>query len=159
MDAAVARSIDQFNFTDILMPKLKAGLTREHLLHRAGPTSNPLIWMFGHLATIRFRTGNVLGPEEPVPMEQLFGQRSRVEHLIEYPKLDSILDYYEIATKRMYERLEAATPELLDKNSPRSTKSIRHIINVVAYHEAMLVGQMAFARKLVGLDSDDPVLD
>ena len=151
--------IELYRFGDELLVKALDGLSREELLHRAGPTSNPLIWMAGHIAVMRFRIGNVLGPVESVPMEELFGGPSQPEHVGQYPELAAIRSFHQQATDRLFARLRAATPDLLAGKSPRSDDSIGKTVNVLAYHEGLHVGQMFFLRKLLGHPAQDPIMD
>lgn len=159
MKNGLESNLELYKFSDGLRKKAMAGLTEEALLHRTSPLSNPLIWMFGHIAVMRFRIGNGLGAEEKVPMEEFFGFRSKPEHTGLYPSLAEVDKFHKKATRRLYARIEAATGKLLNQTSPRSKKTIRELVNLLAHHEAMHLGQILFLRKHLGLDSKDPLMD
>lgn len=158
-DHPLLPAIALYKFGDELLDKALQGLSRDELLHRAGPTSNPIIWLAGHIAITRFRIGNVLGPPEDVPLEYLFGARSRPEHVLVYPDLSVICGLHRSATERLYARIAGATPGKLQENTPRSNRSVREMVHQMAYHEALHVGQILFLRKVLGHTSDDPIMD
>jgi hypothetical protein len=157
--SSVHHVIELYRFGDELLAKALQGLSREDLLHRAGPTSNPLIWMAGHIGVMRFRIGNILGQPEEVPMENLFGGPSKAEDIAAYPHLLAVRDLHHQATERLFSRLRAATPELLAGPAPSSGKSVGETVNLLAYHEGLHVGQMLFLRKLLGHPANDPLMD
>jgi hypothetical protein len=157
--SSTQQMIEPYRFGDELIDRALNGLTREHLLHRAGPTSNPLIWLAGHIAVMRFRIGNVLGEPEAVPMEELFGGPSKPEDVEAYPDLDEVRALHRQATERLFSRIQAATPDLLASPSPNSGRSIGTTVNLLSYHEGMHVGQMFYLRKLLGFVANDPLMD
>ncbi|WP_437759677.1 DinB family protein [Sorangium sp. So ce1389] len=158
-DHPLKSAIDLYTFGDELIDKALDGLTREELLHRAGPHHNPAIWLAGHIALTRFRVGNILGEVEGVPHEELFGARSKIEHVLKYPEIDAVRAFHKSASERLFTRIRAVTPDQARAKAPRSDRTVGETVTLLAYHEALHVGQLLFLRKSFGRTPSDPLMD
>ncbi len=157
MDSRIALSVEQYGVSTYLFDMALAGLSEEELLKSVGDGSNPLIWMVGHLTSVRSNLVNLLGHKHEVPWGNLFDRGETIDNPGEYPPLDQILAVWKETTAALMARLEEIGDEELSAESPLGLpipdKTVHGTISFMAYHEGYHVGQMAYLRKWLGKGS------
>jgi hypothetical protein len=150
----------QFRETTRLYVRALDGVTRDALLTRPGPRSNPLIWVAGHLVQQRTRLLGALGPARQIPWDDLFGTGSMIGDLQRYPGIGELDAVWRSATEELLRRLETMTASSLFAPPPDWLRTqdgtLLGALSFAAMHEAYHVGQMGFLRKWLGLD---PIFD
>ena len=154
MDSRIALSVEQYAVSRSLFDMALEGLSEEELLKSVGDGSNPMIWMVGHLTSVRSNLVNLLGHKHEVPWRNLFDRGETIDNPGEYPPLDQILAVWKETTAALMARLEEIGDEELSAESPLGLpipdKTVRGTIGFMAYHEGYHVGQMAYLRKWLG---------
>ena len=150
----------QFRDTTHFYKRALDGVSREALLTRPGPRSNPLIWVAGHLVQQRTRLLGALGPARQIPWDDLFGTGSMIGDLQHYPGIGELDAVWRSATEELLRRLETIDASSLAAPSPGWLRTqdgtLLGALAFAAMHEAYHVGQMGFLRKWLGLD---PIFD
>jgi hypothetical protein len=157
MDVGVLAIAEQFRVSTNLFVKALDGLDRDALLSRAGPRSNPPIWIAGHLAQSRVRIINILGGQRPQPWTGMFDTGSVIGDLARYPEASVIIDRWIALSEELMDRLEHVTAEQLNAPPPPRVASpddtLRGALALLAFHDGYHVGQLGFLRKWLGVGS------
>lgn len=157
MDPVIAAVLDHLRISRSLYRKALEDLSLEELHRRAGPDSSPLLWIAGHLASSRCGMLRMAGGSIEFPWPDLFSRGSRVLSPDRYPLLSEVVEIWDRVSAELEERLPALQPPTLDAPAPRKfpveDPSLRGALAFLTYHEAYHIGQMGFARKLLGRDS------
>jgi hypothetical protein len=129
------------------------GLDRQALLRRPDDCTNPLLWIAGHLASVRYSVCNLLGQPHEVPWGRTFFRGSTLD-VSTLPEIDGIRRSWDEISAVLAQRLEEATPEQLALPSPRTfpieDTSVRGAITFLSWHEGYHMGQMSLLRKWLG---------
>lgn len=154
MDPSIAAIASQFQVGTNYFRKAMSRLGPADLVKRAGPQSNPAIWIAGHLTQFRVRLGNILGEDREVPWGDLFATGSSIGELSKYPGKEEIDGTWTLASERLMTRLDQATGRSLDASPPMRIASgdgtLRGAIAYFAFHEAYHLGQLGFLVKWLG---------
>jgi hypothetical protein len=130
------------------------GVSREDLRRRPAEGTNPLLWIAGHLASVRISVCGLLGAPREVPWGKTFFRGSVVD-TAGLPEIGGILETWREVTPVLHRRLEEVTAAELAAPSPRkfpiADDTIRGAVSFLAWHEAYHVGQMSFLRRWLGL--------
>jgi hypothetical protein len=160
VEPGLAPVAHQFRETTRLYVRALDGVTRDALLTRPGPRSNPLLWVAGHLVQQRTRLLGALGPARQIPWDDLFGTGSMIGDLHNYPGIGELDAVWRSATEELLRRLETINSSSLAAPSPDWLRTqdgtLLGALAFAAMHEAYHVGQMGFLRKWLGLD---PIFD
>jgi uncharacterized damage-inducible protein DinB len=130
------------------------GLTDEELWYSPTESTNPTIWIAGHIVDTRAVVLKLLGEEFPRPWKELFTLGSVVGDKAQYPSVGEI----QTAMRDVSERLKAALSAIADAfmAQPQSGLGLPNSVTradeiaFLAQHEAYHVGQMAYLRKALG---------
>ena len=160
VEPGLAPVAHQFRETTRLYVRALDGVSRDALLTRPGPRSNPLLWVAGHLVQQRTRLLGALGPARQIPWDDLFGTGSMIGDLQHYPGIGELDAVWRSATEELLRRLETINSSSLAAPSPDWLRTqdgtLLGALAFAAMHEAYHVGQMGFLRKWLGLD---PIFD
>jgi len=155
MEPGLAPVFHQFRDTTRLYVRALEGVDHDALLTRAGPRSNPLLWVAGHLVQQRTRLLGALGPARQIPWDDLFGTGSIIGDLKLYPSVGELDAVWRSATDELLRRLESINGVTLAAPSPQWLRSqdgtLLGALAFAALHEAYHVGQMGFLSKWLGL--------
>lgn len=129
------------------------GLDREALLRRPDEGTNPLLWIAGHLTSVRYSVYGLLG----APIENPWGKtffRGSVLDVDALPDIGGIRAAWEALGPQLLQRLDEATPEQLAAPAPKKfaieDTSIRGAITFLSWHEGYHMGQMSLLRRWLG---------
>ena len=147
----------QFRDTTRLYGRALDGVTRDALLTRPGPRSNPLLWVAGHLVQQRTRLLGALGPARQIPWDDIFGTGSIIGDLRVYPGIGELEAVWRSSTDELLRRLQRIGGAELTAPSPEWLRTqdgtLLGALSFAALHEAYHIGQMGFIRKWLGLDA------
>jgi hypothetical protein len=136
-----------------------ADMSESALVHQNCPTDNHAIWTIGHLAATDAWMAGVIGiPGVTVPdsYKALFGGGSKpVSDAKAYPKFSDIKKVFDSNRKAVLKWLESAPESALsvsikDKTGGFANDPIDGMLKL-AWHEGWHFGQVASARKALGL--------
>ena len=154
MDPAIRGAVELFAIGDDLVPKAVEGLDRPQLLHRPGPESNPMLWLWGHLANTRCGLLALLGVDHPRFHNELFGLGSDIAAADVYPPEAEIQAAWDDVTAKLHARFASITDAELSAPSPKQFRvtdtTLRGAVWFLAWHEGTHVGQMAYLKKWLG---------
>ena len=157
MDSRIALSVEQYGVSTSLFEMALDGLSEEELLQSVGDDSNPMIWLVGHLTSVRINLLNVLGHKQEVSWASRFNRGETIDDRSEYPPMEQMLAVWKETTAALMARLEEISDAELSAESPIGLpipdKTVRGTISFMAYHEGYHVGQMAYLRKWLGKGS------
>jgi hypothetical protein len=156
MDATIAPLVESYRIGTGLYLKALHGLDRAALITRAGPRSNPIIWMAGHLVQFRCRVSSVVGAPMDVPWGALFatGHVVTVDDADQYPPIEEVTDIWRDVSARIFDRFAALSERELSAPPPLRVATpdgtIRGALALFGFHEAYHIGQMGYMRKWLG---------
>ncbi len=155
MDPVIAPSVALFAFNARLFEKALLGLSSEQLLSSPSESSNPILWIAGHLANTRFGLSAMLGRKLHRPWGDIFNRSASRPTKDSYPELSVVHAAWTEVGAALLGRFEELTDADLRAPSPRPfpvpDPSMRGAIAFLAYHEGYHLGQIAYVRKALGL--------
>ena len=154
MDPVIAPSVALYSVNNRLFDKALDGLSREQLLKSASESSNPLLWIAGHVANTRYGLSAMLGKKAHRPWGDIFNRSAARPPAEAYPELAVIRTAWNEVTSGLMARFEELTDAELSAPAPwplpTPDGSIRGAIAFLAYHEGYHLGQIAYIRKWLG---------
>ena len=138
-----------FRFQEGIYQNALLGMTEEQALCRPSDKSNHINWLMGHILHCRFMLTNMLG----VKAENPFGNRywSAIDEQ-EYPALEKVTGLLPAITATLTKKLTSLSDEEFDARPASDKPSVSDIVSFFVYHEAYHLGQIGYARKIIGLD-------
>jgi hypothetical protein len=153
----VHAALPQIEETTKLFIRSLNGVREDQVLMRPGPSSNPMLWVAGHLVQSRTQLLRAFGPPRQLPWENLFATGSLVGDALIYPSIGEVEAVWRSASQELMRRLESAPPNRFDEPAPDWLVTRDHTlggaINYAVYHEAYHIGQLGFIRKWLGHDA------
>lgn len=115
---------------------------------------NPILWLAGHLLNSRKYLLELLGEKQELPYEAMF--RAKYDPTATYPSMDEIKKAWVSISDALFAKMEQATDEQyaqpVDWNLPNGDKTVRGAFLFYSYHEGWHMGQVAYARKAMGME-------
>jgi hypothetical protein len=145
-----------FRQNNALLAKSIDGLTPEEWLSSPKETSNPPLWIVGHLVWARSMALKFLGTKWERPWLPLFARGAKLQAGSELPTHEEVMLGWQEVTASLTTALEDASDEVLAGAAPEKSPSfdgkISGMVNFLAFHEAYHVGQAAYLRCWMGRD-------
>jgi uncharacterized damage-inducible protein DinB len=147
----------QLDATTQLFIRSLNGVREDQALMRPGPSSNPMLWVAGHLVQARTQLLRAFGPPRQLPWENLFATGALVQEATSYPSIGEVEAVWRSASAELLRRLESAPTPHYDEPAPdwlvTRDGTLAGAINYAVYHEAYHIGQLGFIRKWLGYDA------
>jgi DinB superfamily len=138
----------------VLLGKAIVGLTPEDWLRRPCPTSNPVLWIVGHIIWGRSRALSFLGQEWTRPWLPLFARGAELIDDAQLPSQEEIVSSWEDISATLDAALESAPAEKLSAPAPERSPSldgtIGGMVAFLTFHETYHVGQVGYLRCWLG---------
>lgn len=116
--------------------------------------TNPVLWLTGHLLNSRKYLLDLFGDVYELPWEMKF--REKYDPSAEYPTMAEMKDAFVTISNTLVEKMQQASDDhftkTIDWDLPNKDKTVRGAFLFYAYHEAWHLGQIAFARKGMGME-------
>lgn len=116
--------------------------------------ANPVLWLTGHLLDFRKYLLDLFGDVRDLPWESKF--REKYDPSADYPSMAELADTWTSISQALFSKIEHADDDDFDKeidwNLPNNDKTVRGALLFYAYHEAWHLGQIAYARKGMGME-------
>ena len=129
------------------------GIDDEVALQRPGNV-NHINWLLGHVTTCRYMLANQIGLKIEDPYGKLYF--SAISDEAEYPNLEAISKSWDTITPKLLDFIGNLNEVDLEREIPGNGVEIKNLIAFFSYHEAYHLGQIAYARKLLGVTPMKP---
>ena len=141
-----------FRQNNALLAKSIDGLTAEEWLRSPKETSNPPLWIVGHLVWARGNAVKTLGSPWSRDWAKQFSRGAAGVDAADYPAVEEVSKAWADASAELPKFLAAASPALLDKphDKPTFDGKMGGFIAFLAFHETYHVGQVGYLRKWLG---------
>ena len=137
-----------------ILEKSFEGLTPDEWQTRPNGTSNPLLWIAGHIVWSRAMALGFLGSPWSRPWLPLFARGAKLVEPGEYPSTDEIVLAWEDVKASLCTAMEGASVEALSAPGPEKVPSfdgkLSGLVSFLAFHETYHVGQAAYLRRWLG---------
>ena len=151
---AVAPAAFIFASNDSLADRAFLGVAEGDLWKRPTPQSNPMLWIYGHMAETRARLLRALGDDYATGWGDVFGRGAALQDAAGYPAREKIAEVSREVNRRLFAKLAALTDADLSPEAtgprPNTVQTIGDQIAFLAMHDAYHVGQLAYVRKALG---------
>lgn len=121
-----------------------------------GPAANSMAFLGAHLVDARRYLLNLLGPEVENPFPEL-GEGQGIDDFDELPTVAELTSAWSRLGEVLEERLESVTAEHLAGEPPFAfpveDATVMGGVTFLTHHEAYHVGQLAYLRRLAGLEA------
>jgi uncharacterized damage-inducible protein DinB len=151
--AAIAPVALIFKLNNGMVTRALEGLSDAETWQRPG-TGNPIAWLLGHMTHSRGQLLNLLGAPWESDLGPQFKRGSALADASTYPSREQL----EAAWKETHGRMRDAFAALTDARLASAAqgpqlpgaKTLSDQIAFLAFHESYHVGQMSYARRLLG---------
>ena len=143
---------------------LVTGLTPDQGVAQPGGLVNHICWTLGHLATATDVAMAELGGEMIIPEAtamKFFPSVPITDGVADYPSIEELMTMLEVGHARVASRVSEATAEQLDARPAiemvqrRFSRVGDFIHYILSAHEGVHLGQIADARRAMGLENTD----
>lgn len=152
----IASAAHTYRQNEKILGKTFLGLTPEEWQRRPGETSNPILWVVGHVIWARSLVLGVLGSSWTRPWLPLFVRGAKLGEPAQYPSPDELLLAWQEVSESLTAALEGATEEALSAPAPEKMPTVdgkvSGVVGFLAFHETYHVGQAAYIRTWLGHD-------
>jgi uncharacterized damage-inducible protein DinB len=130
------------------------GLTDDEIWIRPCGSANSIGWLLGHLAESRGSLLAELGDAAGMPWEKQFARGSAPGAPASYPSRTVLEQAWRGTSHRMRDAFAGLTPDRLTATPARQglpgVTDVASLIAFYAFHESYHVGQISYARRLLG---------
>ncbi len=137
-----------------MLAKAIDGLTDEHWVARPFGTCNSVQWIVGHIVWARSRALHIMGFTWTKPWLDQFARGSKPSESVENPSriemMDAWHDLCETFPAALGEISHAVPAKPVQQPSPSFDGTVGGMIGFLAMHESYHVGQVVYARSLLG---------
>jgi hypothetical protein len=152
--AEIAQTAGSFRMNANLLEKSLEGINAAEWQACPSESSNPLIWIAGHIVWARSRALALLGTEWTKPWLALFARGVKPASGAECPTSDEVIAAWREVKAALDTALENVSAEALSAPAPERIPSfdgkLGGTISFFANHESYHVGQAAYVRKCLG---------
>ena len=139
-----------------MLSKAIEGLTVEQWNARPQDACNSAIWLLGHIVWARSRALKLVGFTWTKPWLDQFARGSKPSETSQYPSVDEMLDAWQDLCSTFPATLEAIPQDVLTASvqqpSPSFDGTVGGMVSFLSMHESYHVGQLVYARRLIGND-------
>ncbi len=154
MNPSMQASFNTLKFDNELFLKNIATLDDDAARRRIVEDVNPVIWIAGHLLNSRKHLLDLFGEVRELPHESKF--KEKFDPSVDYPSMAEIKNDWVSISDELFASMEQASDDHFEKeiewNLPNGDKTVRGAIQFFAYHEGWHFGQIAYARRGMGME-------
>ncbi len=142
-----------FRSTHGLFHRALDGITPEQALEQSNG-ANPILWIAGHIVTVRSSFMRVIGGSVDVPWAGHFRRGDEVKNLDQWPSLAEVHAKWDDVHSAFMVQLKTVTSAQLAAltEAPGLDKTVLGTLGLAALHDSYYVGQLAAARRRYGLE-------
>jgi hypothetical protein len=150
----IANTAGSFKMNATLLEKSLEGINAAEWMACPSESSNPLIWIAGHIVWARSRALALLGTEWSKPWLALYARGAKTADGEECPTPEEVIAAWHEVKAIFDDALEDVTEEALSAPAPERIPSfdgkLGGTISFFANHESYHVGQAAYVRRCLG---------
>ena len=154
MDPSMQTSLATFKIGSFFFLDKIADMSEEDARRQIAGDINPPLWLTGHLLDCRKYLLDLFGEEREMPFGTKF--REKYDPAADYPTMAEIKAKWVEISDELFEKIEAASDDFfltpIDWNLPNKDKTVRGAILFYTYHEGYHMGQIAYAKRGMGLE-------
>jgi len=154
MDPSMQTCLNTLKFDSHFFLNGIATLDDDTARKRNADDVNPIIWIAGHLLNSRKYLLDLFGEERELPFESKF--KEKYDPSVDYPSMAELKEAWVGISDELFARMEEASDDhftkQIDWNLPNGDKTIRGAVLFYTYHEGWHLGQIAYARKGMGME-------
>ncbi|MFQ5639909.1 MAG: DinB family protein [bacterium] len=129
-------------------------LDQELVVQKISGSTNPIIWLAGHITAVRYHLMNVLGTKSEFPWAKLF--EDPYDASKDYPDMSEVKDAWVAVSDQLVDKICQASEETLQAELkyqlPHKDNTVRGAIVFFAYHESWHLGQISYIRKSLEME-------
>jgi uncharacterized damage-inducible protein DinB len=152
--STIANAAASYQQNAQILDKSFDGLTPEEWQARPNGSTNPMLWIAGHIVWSRATTLQFLGAPWSRPWLPLFARGAKLLEPSEYPTTEEVLAAWSEVKASLSSAMEGATEEALAAPGPEKIPSLdgkmSGLVGFLAFHETYHVGQAAYLRRYLG---------
>ena len=141
---------NMFQFQCGIYQNALENLTDELANQRPSDKNNHTNWLLGHILHCRYMLANMIGVEAENPFDKIYW--GTIEDK-DYPKIKEVTKHFPIISSLLTDKLSKMTDAELDTKPAPDKPSTADIVSFFVYHEAYHLGQIGYARKMIGLET------
>jgi len=154
MPLSFVPTIGIYRTNSLLAPKSFVDVTPADALVRPGGMGNCMLFILGHMAISRCGVAKLMESPIEKPWEKIFDRGAAPLDNSAYPPLAEVLVAWDDIGARIVTRMEALTDAELARPTsgswPNQENTVRGALTFLALHDSYHVGQLAYARRLLG---------
>ncbi len=139
-----------FQFQGGIYKNALENLTDELAHQRPSDKSNHTNWLLGHILHCRYMLANMIGVEAKNPFDKTYW--GAIEDKT-YPEINEVTKHFPSISSLLVDKLSSMTDAELDAKPAPDKPSTADIVSFFVYHEAYHLGQIGYARKMIGLEA------
>ncbi|TXN36068.1 DinB family protein [Flagellimonas hymeniacidonis] len=139
-----------FEFQGKIFDNAFENLTEELALKCPSEHSNHSNWLLGHILHSRYMLANMLGDGTINPFGEIYWKS--IENG-DYPTINEISKSFAKAGRELKEKLLGTSDAELEAKPAPDKPALIDIVSFFLYHEAYHLGQLGYARKIIGLEA------
>ena len=119
--------------------------------------ANHVKWLTGHIVSSRYGMANMLGLAQSEPFPELFANTKGRQDGVTYPSMTELTKDWNAISDKVITKLRSmsdadlAAPAPFDV--PTGDGTVKGVFAFLAHHEAYTIGQIAYVRRIVGLEA------
>lgn len=155
MHPTIATVASQYVVNSSWAVKTLDGVTGDLEFLRPQEKANSANWIFGHILSTRYYINQQLGSDIECEWSELYNGGVKIQDNSAYPSLAKLKPIWESISAKMTAKIEQLSEEDLKAKSidvPNPEKNLRGTLTFFAMHETIHIGQIAYMRRLLGLD-------
>ncbi len=125
-------------------------LTEENVLKRPSDRSNHINWILGHILHCRYMLAGRLGLDVESPFGDTYWKAIEDK---KYPKMEEVVNDFPKISEKLIQQIKSKSDEELDHRAAQDQPSLADMLSFFSYHEAYHLGQIGYARKIIGLEA------
>ena len=153
MNAAMETVANTLAIGDHFFVNSIATMDDDALRRRVVDNTNSVLWLAGHLLNMRMYLLGLFGDDRKLPWEQKF--KDAYDPSADYPSMAELKEKWVSIAEALQKQMRAASDDHFEKaidwNLPNGDKTVRGACLFYAYHEGWHLGQVAYARKGMGM--------
>ncbi|GJM34717.1 MAG: hypothetical protein DHS20C18_37180 [Saprospiraceae bacterium] len=142
--------IGMFQFQGGIFHNALENLEQEDALKRPSENSNHINWLLGHIVHCRYMLANMLGVKAENPFGKTFW--TAIENK-DYPTIKEVVSQFPEISNKLLDKISSIGNEAFDAKPSPDQPSTADLVSFFIYHEAYHIGQIGYARKLIGLEA------
>jgi uncharacterized damage-inducible protein DinB len=158
MNPAMQTVLNTFELDDALFMNGVATLDDDTANLPVVSGTNSVKWLTGHLLNSRKYLLDLFGDSKELPWESKF--REKFDPSAEYPSMAELkkawVEVSDALSTKMKQASDDHYTQAIDWNLPNGDKTVRGALLFYGFHEAWHLGQIAYARKGMGMSALAP---